>query len=123
MKKRLDDTTSDWSMQTYHNPDQKYISGTLGAHAERVKAGTHSPPRRDTCAYIYHVQSGSGRSEITKSNGEMKTVEWEKSDTFAVPAWSRIVHFADGVSNVYFFVLSDRPLLDNLQMYAKDETW
>ena len=122
MKKRLDDTGSDWSMQTYHNPDQEYISLTLGAHAERIKAGTKSPPRRDTCAYIYHVQSGSGKSEITKSNGETKTVEWEKSDTFAVPAWSRIVHFPNDASDTYFFVLSDRPLLENLQMYAEDQT-
>ncbi|KAJ9602228.1 hypothetical protein H2200_013348 [Cladophialophora chaetospira] len=122
MKMSLDDTTEDWSMQTYHHADQEYVSGTLGAHAERVKAGIQSPPRRDTCAYIYHVQSGSGKSEITKANGEVKTVVWEKSDTFAVPAWSLIVHTADEISDAYFFVLSDRPLLENLQMYAKDQT-
>lgn len=122
MKKRLDDNAGDWSMETYHSPDSKYISQTLGAHAERIKAGAQSQPRRDTCAYIYHVQSGSGKSEITKPNGETKTVEWEKSDTFAVPAWSRIVHFANQTSDAYLFVLSDRPLLDILQMYAMDQT-
>jgi gentisate 1,2-dioxygenase len=122
MKTRLDASEESWSMQTYHHANTEYISGTLGAHAERVRAGTKSPARRDTCAYIYHVQSGSGRSEITKANGDVKTVEWEKNDTFAVPAWSSIVHFAAEGTEAYFFVLSDRPLLDNLEMYAKDQS-
>ena len=122
MKKRLDDSTGDWSMQTYHQSGEEYISATLGAHAERVKAGARSTSRRDTCAYIYHVQSGSGKSVVTKANGEVKTVTWEKNDTFAVPAWSLIDHSANDDSDAYFFVLSDRPLLESLQMYAKDQT-
>ncbi|KAK5425332.1 hypothetical protein LTR34_011239 [Exophiala xenobiotica] len=122
MKKDLDGSHDDWTMQTYHNAGEEYISATLGAHAERVKAGTHSPRRRDTCAYIYHVQSGAGKSVITKANGEAKTVEWEKSDTFVVPAWSIVAHIANDSSDAYLFVLSDRPLLESLQMYAKDKT-
>ncbi len=122
MKERLDNVEGNWAMQHYLNSEKGYISNTLGAHAERVKAGTQSPPRRDTCAYIYHIQSGSGRSEITKSNGETKTIEWEKSDTFSVPTWSKIVHFADSSSDAYFFVLSDRPMLEALQMYSEDKS-
>ena len=118
MKNKLDSQGTDWALEHYHDASGDYISGTLGGHAERVAAGKTSPMRRDTCAYIYHVHAGSGKSEITTANGEATTVTWQKHDTFAVPAWSRIVHEANTHEDAYFFVLSDRPLLEKLEMYA-----
>lgn len=119
MKSKLDADGKDWSLQHYRNRSGGYISSTLGAHAERVKAGKSSNSRRDTCAYIYHAHIGSGKSEITTANGEKTTVIWQQNDTFAVPAWSRIVHHADEGQDAYLFVLSDRPLLEKLNMYSK----
>ncbi|OAP60200.1 hypothetical protein AYL99_05202 [Fonsecaea erecta] len=118
MKEKLDSQKTDWALEHYRDASGEYISGTLGAHAERVAAGTKSPVRRDTCAYIYHVHAGSGKSEIVTANGETTTVSWKKNDTFAVPAWSKIIHEADAQEDAYFFVLSDRPLLEKLKMYA-----
>ena len=118
MKNKLDDQGTDWALEHYRDASGDYISGTLGAHAERVAAGKTSPVRRDTCAYIYHVHAGSGHSKITTANGQTSTVTWNKHDTFSVPAWSRIAHRASTDENAYFFVLSDRPLLEKLEMYA-----
>jgi gentisate 1,2-dioxygenase len=119
-KEVLDRSTDDWSQYTYRDSSGSYISNTLGAIAERVKAGTSSLARRDTCSYIYHVQSGSGKTAITLADGTEKTVYWEKSDTFAVPAWSGVEHFADtGPKDSYLFALTDMPLLEELYMYIK----
>jgi gentisate 1,2-dioxygenase len=116
MKATLDSKPGPWALEHYRDASGNYISSTMGAHAERLEASQQSAPRRDTCSYIYHVKSGSGKSNITKANGESDTVEWEVHDTFAVPAWSRIVHTANPGEGVYLFVLSDRPLLERLNM-------
>jgi gentisate 1,2-dioxygenase len=84
-----------------------------------VKAGTTSPPRRDTSSYVYHVQSGTGKTIITLFDGNEKTVVWERSDTFAVPAWSTVKHVADDRVDSYLFALTDMPLLEGLNMYIK----
>lgn len=120
MKHKLDAVQGHWAMETYQTASGAPISGTLGAHAERISSSKQSLPRRDTCSYIYHVHQGSGHSEIKTCTGEVQTVQWGPHDTFSVPAWSQIVHTADGGQDVYLFVLSDRPLLDSLNMYAED---
>jgi gentisate 1,2-dioxygenase len=121
MKEKLDTRGTDWALEHYRNASGDYISGTLGAHAERIRAGKSSSPRRDTCAYIYHVHKGSGESEIITANGEKTKVCWQLNDTFAVPAWSQIFHTANMEVDAYFFVLSDRPLLETLNMYFTDK--
>jgi gentisate 1,2-dioxygenase len=117
MRDNLDAKNDDWSLQHYRSPTGDYISGTLGAHAELIRSGKTSPARQDTCSYIYHAHEGSGISEIVYANGERTTVTWQQNDTFAVPGWSEMVHTADESCDAYFFVLSDRPLLENLKMY------
>ena len=119
IKGKLDSSDSDWSQTVYRNKAGEYISKTLGAHAERIKAGKESPPRHDTCSYVYHVQSGSGKTTIGLYDGSTRTVEWDKSDTFAVPAWSTVSHLASTAQDVYLFALSDMPLLERLSMYLK----
>ncbi|OAP59251.1 hypothetical protein AYL99_06549 [Fonsecaea erecta] len=121
MKARLDADSAPWALQHYQSPSGDFISSTLGAHAEKVQAGKQSMGKRDTCSYIYHVHSGHGQTEITTTSGATKMVRWGPHDTFAVPAWSRIVHTADGEQDCYLFVLSDRPLLVQLKMYSLGE--
>jgi gentisate 1,2-dioxygenase len=115
MKKKLDTKPAPWALDHYYAASGGYISGTLGAHAEKVAAGQQSPARRDTCSYIYHVHAGAGKSEIVKCTGKSKTVRWEVHDTFCVPAWSRIVHTADGEQDSYLFVLSDPAFAGELE--------
>jgi len=77
MKSKLDTNSKDWSLQYYLNPNGNHVLVTLGAHADRIRAGKRSEPRRDTCAYIYHVHEGSGSSKIITSGGENITIHWE----------------------------------------------
>lgn len=136
MKSRLNATANatatlpPWTKEHYlTGTPPTHISATLGAHAERLRAGHSSRWRRDTCSYIYHVHAGSGMSEITLWNGETKRVRWGPHDTFCVPGWSGVVHTADadvegereGNGDVYLFVLSDLPLLERLGMYREDK--
>ena len=121
MKARLDRDSGDWSLQTYLDADGNYISGTVGAQAERLNAKKQSPARKDTCSYVYHAHVGHGRSTIVTAAGETRTVEWETNDTFAVPAWSSITHYNDGDEDAYLFVLSDRPLMEALKLYHAAE--
>lgn len=121
MKAKLDKKQGDSSIETYLNQDGKYISDTLGAQAAKVKTGCKSTFVRDTCSYIVHIISGKGETTIKLSDGTETTVKWSKSDTFCLPAWSKATHTSEGTDDAYFFMLTDRPLLDNLNMYISDK--
>lgn len=120
MKSRLDRSDANWALEHYLNADGSYLSTALGAHAEKVAAGTSSPPRKDACSYVYHAHVGSGKSTITTPDGKTEVVVWQKNDTFAVPAWSRIIHEADASADAYLFALSDKPLLEELKLYVAE---
>jgi gentisate 1,2-dioxygenase len=89
------------------------ISRTLGALAERIDAGTVSPPRQSTQSYVYIVRSGSGRTHVGS-----KTLAWKTGDTFAIPTWQEFQHEADS-ETVYLFAMHDRPLIDALGYYQE----
>lgn len=94
------------------------LSRTVGAQAERVDRGCRSTASRESCSFVYHCFEGYGSTALRLANGELKTVEWSKGDTFAVPAWTEIVHKATERS--YLFAINDLPLLENLGMYRKE---
>ncbi|KAK8093380.1 hypothetical protein PG997_000065 [Apiospora hydei] len=109
--------TSDGSI-----PTNSPLSRTIGAQAERIQAGTASPPIRESCSFVYHCFEGSGRTLLTLADGVGKEeVHWKRGDTFAVPAWSERVHVADaGDAASYLFAVNDLPLLRNLGMYKRE---
>lgn len=114
----LDAQSGSHAVYYYRSPSGDPLSRTMGGQAERVDAGTKSPAIRESCSFVYHCYEGSGRSELKLANGETKTVEWSKGDTFAVPAWTERVHVAFELS--YLFAVNDSPLLNNLGMYRKE---
>lgn len=121
MKANLDEDGGDFSIRSYLGEDGKHISNTLGCLAARLKHGAINVFPRDTCSYIVHVVSGQGESNIELPNGTIKTVKWAKSDTFCLPAWSRTTHIAESAEDAYVFMLTDKPLLDNLHMYISEK--
>lgn len=124
MKAALDAEPGEWARQIYRTETGQPISKTLGAHAEKLNAGVSAQIPRESCSFVYHVVQGSGKTEIELSmegrEGIIETVEWMLGDTFAVPAWSKVRHYASPDNTVYFFVLSDRPALESLDMYLVD---
>ncbi|KAJ9493832.1 hypothetical protein H2202_010687 [Exophiala xenobiotica] len=121
MQAKLDDNPDDWARSEYETRSGGHISQTLGAHAERVRAGKTGVVPRNTCSHVYHVRSGNGMTVIQPPDGREQKVQWTSRDTFAVPAWSKITHHAAEGGDAYLFVLSDRPVLDALNMYVSDE--
>ena len=89
------------------------ISRTIGAHAERIDAGTSSPTRQSTVSHVYVVRAGRGRTRVGST-----TLEWEPGDTFAIPTWQPFHHEAiEGTA--YLFAMHDRPLIDALGYYQE----
>ncbi|KAH8807952.1 RmlC-like cupin domain-containing protein [Xylogone sp. PMI_703] len=121
MKAQLDSQDEEYVFETYRKPDGAHISNTLGAHALRLKAGKTSTTIHTTCSFVFHTQAGSGNTVVEAANGEIKTLFWTTQDTFAIPAWSKIIHTAGQTTDAYLFSLSDMPLLENLDMYQAGE--
>ena len=110
----------------YKHADGSYLSKTLGAQAERLSAGKHTQWSQQTLSFVYHVYEGVGKTElIERGKGTIVTVHWKTGDTFAVPAWTKIRHFAADRSsaqngeNVYLFAINDRPMIEALGIYAE----
>lgn len=114
MQRRLDALPGAYAVAQYlQRIGGQPISRTLGAQAERIDAGTSSPPRQSTQSYVYIVRSGSGRTRFGS-----ETIEWTAGDTFAIPTWQEFVH-ESGSETVYLFAMHDRPLIDALGYYQE----
>ncbi|KID91884.1 RmlC-like jelly roll fold protein [Metarhizium guizhouense ARSEF 977] len=101
---------------TYHykTTDGEALSTTLGVQAERVNAGVTTEIMQDTSSFIYHCYEGKGYSVIESSVGATEKLYWEKGDTFAVPAWSKVQHVNEGADAAYLVAVHDGPFLDRL---------
>lgn len=121
MQKALDSTgDASYAVYEYIREDGSPLSKIIGAQAERIGAGASSPLVRETSSKVAHIYEGSGYTEITDSNGNTKTLNWTRGDTMSIPAWSAVVHHAEGDQPAYIFTYNDKPLLDNLALYKKD---
>ena len=98
------------------NDDNIPLSKIIGGHAYRINAGTSSPVLQETSSFVVHIYQGKGYSMV----GE-KRLDWQKSDTFAVPHWSAVTHHAAEGETAYIFAFSDRPLMRNLGMLREKE--
>jgi len=116
MKARLDALPGPWGEAEYlqkigGNP----ISRTIGAKAERLAARTSTPRRQSTACNIYSVVQGSGVARV----GE-RTLQFEKGDTFAVPAWYPYSVENQSGETAYLFSFNDRPMLQSLGLYREE---
>ena len=116
MQAKLDAGKGDWYTCRYLREKGAEVSRTLGAAAERIKAGSASPSVQETSSCVYHVVSGSGYSEI-----DGQKISWVQGDTFCVPAWRRYQHFASSESRVYLYRFDDQPMLKSLGFYRNAE--
>lgn len=111
--------TAPYARHEYQHGDGSPLSKIIGAEAERVASGQPSPKRRETCSKVFHIYEGTGYTEVTDDKGNTTVLNWTRSDTFAVPAWSWVVHHSK-VENSYLFSYSDKPLLSNLGLYRSE---
>lgn len=90
------------------------VSLTLGGAAERLNPGAESPVRQETSSSVYHVISGTGKSEI-----DGKTFLWKEGDTFCIPSWNKYQHFADSSEPAYLYRFDDKPMIKALGFYRE----
>jgi len=104
----------------HYTSEGQPLSKSLGAQAEMIAAGHTTAVQQETCSFAYHCFEGRGQTHITTSDGKQTTFKWASKDTFAVPAWSKVVHVNEEESETaYLFAINDRPFLENLGLYRK----
>lgn len=100
----------------YKNASGGPLSTTLTVQAERIDGGHTTVESQEQCSFMYHCYDGNGQTAVTTPNGELEIFEWAPGDTFAVPAWSKVEHHNVNEERAYLVGISDRPLLDLLQL-------
>ena len=100
----------------YKNASGGPLSTTLTVQAERIDAGHTATESQEQCSFMYHCYAGDGQTVVTPPNGEVVIFNWTSRDTFAVPAWSKVQHHNMSEEKAYLVAISDRPLLDTLQL-------
>ena len=106
------------AVHLYSRSDGSHISRTISAQAERIRVGHATLASQQVYSFIYHVRSGQGATTIESGQtGKVTVVNWKAKDTFAVPAWSKVIHEASserGAEHAYLFAINDRPIVDAL---------
>ena len=100
----------------YVNPQTgDYAMPTIGTYMQLLPAGFVTKTYRSTDATVFSVVEGNGYTEV-----EDLTIEWQKRDTFVVPGWCEVRHFAD--EDAYLFSFSDRPVQEKLGLWREQRS-
>jgi gentisate 1,2-dioxygenase len=106
----------DGRLLRYTNPATGgYTYPTMSCEIQLFKGKESTHSHRHTSTAIYHVVRGQGRSRVGEGY-----LEWRQGDTFVVPLWQW--HSHENVSNdeAVLFSISDRPVMDSLQLYREE---
>lgn len=107
-----------------HAADGGPLSRTLSVQAERLARGASSPESQETASFMYHVVEGDGFSIIQVPGEEnARRIEWTTKDTFAVPAWSKVVHTSQNGKASYLVAVHDRPMVESLGLMRNAATF
>jgi gentisate 1,2-dioxygenase len=87
----------------------------MSCEIQLLKGKEFTRAHRHTSTAIYHVVRGQGRSRVGEGY-----LEWKQGDTFVVPLWQWHAH--ENISNdeAVLFSLTDRPVMDALQLYREE---
>jgi gentisate 1,2-dioxygenase len=103
------DSPYDGVVLEYTNPvTGGSVLPTMCAQLQLLRGGDHTASHRHVSSAVYHVAEGAGTSIV---GGE--ALDWERGDTFVVPAWTWHEHVAEPEDAV-LFSFSDRPVVEAL---------
>ena len=88
---------------------------TMSCRVQMLRPGEKTQSHRHTSTCIYHAFRGAGTTVI---NGEK--FYWQKGDTFVVPLWQLHAHENIADDEAVLFSLTDRPVMDALQLYREE---
>jgi gentisate 1,2-dioxygenase len=106
----------DGRLLRYINPvSGGYTYPTMSCEIQLLKGKESTRAHRHTSTAVYHVVRGQGRTRVGEGY-----LEWKHGDTFVVPLWQWHEH--ENVSNeeAVLFSLTDRPVMDALQLYREE---
>ena len=97
----------------YVNPvTGDYAMPTMATNMQLLPKDFESAPYRSTDATVFSVAEGEGRSVV----GGIE-LNWKKRDTFIVPSWIEVTHYA--LADSYLFSFSDRPVQEKLGLWRE----
>ena len=97
----------------YVNPENgKDVLPTMGFTAMLISASKSFKPIQNSTSSVIHVIKGKGKSKINN-----KLIEWGNKDTFSIPVFSKVEHFAEKDS--YLIKIHDKPLQEKLGFFEE----
>ena len=106
----------DGALLRYINPTSGgYTYPTMSCEVQLFEAREATRLHRHTSTAIYHVFRGEGRTKVGEGH-----LEWKKGDTFVVPLWQWHGHENLANDEAILFSISDRPVMDALQLYREE---
>jgi gentisate 1,2-dioxygenase len=88
---------------------------TMSCEIQLFKAKESTKIHRHTSTALYHVFKGRGRSAVGEGH-----LEWEKGDCFVIPLWQWHSHENLGDDEAILFSITDRPVMEGLQLYREE---
>jgi gentisate 1,2-dioxygenase len=106
----------DGTLLRYINPATGgYTYPTMSCEIQLFNAKESTKAHRHTSTALYHVVKGQGRTKVGES-----CLEWRKGDSFVVPLWQWHAHENLGNDEAILFSMSDRPVMEALQLYREE---
>jgi gentisate 1,2-dioxygenase len=107
----------DGQMLEYTNPlTGGPIMPTISCRISRLRPGFDGAAHRHTSSTIFHVVSGSGRTEV-----DGIVLEWKDKDVFAVPGWAVHRHINTvGNGDAVLMSYTDEPVHRALGVYREE---
>ena len=106
----------DGRLLRYINPvSGGYTYPTMSCEAQLLKGNESTRAHRHTSTAIYHVVRGQGRTRVGEGY-----LDWRRGDTFVVPLWQTHVHENSSSEEAVLFSISDRPVMEALQLYREE---
>jgi len=88
-----------------------YTYPTMSCEIQLLKGKESTRAHRHTSTAVYHVVRGQGRTRVGEGY-----LEWKHGDTFVVPLWQWHEHENVSTEDAVLFSLTDRPVMDALQL-------
>jgi gentisate 1,2-dioxygenase len=106
----------DGTLLRYINPATGgYTYPTMSCEIQLFNAKEKTQAHRHTSSALYHVVKGQGRSRVGEGY-----LEWKKGDSFVIPLWQWHSHENLGADEAILFSISDRPVMEALQLYREE---
>jgi gentisate 1,2-dioxygenase len=101
----------------YTNPETGGpVLPTIGCHAQMLRPGGVTRPRRTNASAVLHVVRGRGRTLV----GDQK-LEWEQGDVLAIPHWTWVQHENRSAAEpAFLFGSTDTPILQAFGIHREE---